>query len=219
MSRLLSILSIACVLAGCAAISDQWDLGAFAQETTFRRILAQAELGDAESQNAAGYMLFHGEGVPADRAQAQLWFERAALQGNKRARRNLAYMAAYPAPLTPAAATAAEFPTGAQRQYMVFCGGCHGLRGIAAYENSPSFAFGERLEKPDAVLMRSVLNGRQEMPAWDGKLPAAELRAILAYVRTLPARYDEGLAGAATPLPRYIYFFGPMEQRARGAAR
>ena len=105
-----------------------------------------------------------------------------------------------------------------ERAYATFCGGCHGINGIAAYENSPSFAFGERLEKADAALMRSIRDGLQEMPGWEGKLAVNELRDILAFVRTLPARYDRGIAEPLRGAPAYVYLFGPMEERRRRAS-
>lgn len=198
------------VLLGCAPAATMRSDGAY--ESTYLRKLASAERGDAEAQNAVGFMLYRGDGVAADRLQAQLWFEHSAAQGNARARRNLAYIAA------KAGADSADgaAPAG-ERAYVKFCGGCHGVDGVAAYENSPSFAFGERLHKSDAALMASLLDGRQEMPGWDGKLPVGELREILAHVRTLPARYDAGIGASSGARAGYMYLFGPMEARARAA--
>jgi mono/diheme cytochrome c family protein len=197
--------------------------GALAMESTYWKVLARAENGDAEAQNAVAFMLYHGEGVGADKPQARFWFERAAAQGNERARRNLAFIASHPqgSPAQAAnAATRASAPAGPGRGelgYLKYCGGCHGPNGIAAYENSPSFAFGERLEKADATLMRSVLDGMREMAAWEGKLPLEELRDILAFVRTLPARYDRGVGEPLLSAPGRFYLFGPMEARSRPA--
>ena len=204
------------LLAACAALDGRLDSPRATYESTFQRVLEQAHRGDPESQNAAGFMLYRGEGVAADPARAKSWFERAAAAGSDRGRRNLAFLTAGSTPEPRAAAVAASEAPG-QVPYQRYCGGCHGLNGIAAYENSPSFSFGERLEKPDAVLMRSLLGGLQEMPAWDGKLPEAELREILAYVRTLPSRYDRGIAAEPAAAPPYIYLFGRMEERRRGA--
>ena len=213
-----------CLLAGCVLVGDGRDFGIPAVSSTYGKVLARAESGDPEGQNAAGYMLFQGEGVRADRAQALLWFERAARRGNERARRNLAFLLAYPSAMSPPAGKGkAALETGEaghpERLYVKFCGGCHGFNGIAAYENSPSFAFGERLEKPDAVLIRSLLNGMQEMPGWEGKLPTEDLRAILAFVRTLPARYDAGIVEPLRAAPEYVYLFGAMEARRQAMPR
>jgi mono/diheme cytochrome c family protein len=213
---------LAATLAGCAMVPGAWEWDHPAFDSTWRRVLARAERGDAESQNAAGYMLYHGEGVAADRVLAQLWFERSADQGNARARRNLAYVRAFPpgAPgeaksLAPAHASVASR---GQLLYETFCSGCHGVNGIAAYENSPSFAFGERLDKSDAQLLRSLMNGMQEMPGWEGKLPDHELHAILAFVRTFPARFDRGVVELPRASPGLMYLFGPMEARRNALA-
>ena len=209
----------AILLLGCAQVATLRD-DAYTYESTYLRKLASAERGDAEAQNAVGFMLYRGDGVRADRLQAQLWFERAAAQGNARARRNLAYIAASAPQLQFSAKAGADSPEGparaGERAYLKFCSGCHGTDGVAEYENSPSFAFGERLHKSDAALMASLLDGRQEMPGWEGKLPVGELRAILAHVRTLPQRYDLGIGASTGARPAYRYLFGPMEARAAG---
>lgn len=207
------------LLAGCTVVGDIWPLGELGFDSTYRKVMARAERGDAESQNAAGYMLFYGEGVQADRVQAHLWFRRAADQGHARAQRNLAVMGVLgpevhaPSFSLQTARVSAEGAPPGEQSYLTFCSGCHGVNGIAAYENSPSFAFGERLEKTDAILMRSLLNGMQEMPGWEGKLPRQSLREVLAFVRTLQSRYDAGIAGTLRSTPGYYYLFGPMEQR------
>jgi TPR repeat protein len=210
-------------LAACGALTGTWDTAGPAIESTFRKILARAQSGDAESQNAVGYMLYHGEGVAMDRAQANLWFRRAAAQGNARAQRNLESVSAgnRPAPSgSPARPEREPLRADAsrgERLYMMFCAGCHGANGISAYENSPSFAFGEGFEKSDAVLMRKLREGSQEMPGWDGKFSRDELLAVMAFVRTLRAPYDAGVGQALRAAPGYYFLFGPMEARRLGA--
>lgn len=212
----ISTTAAALLLLGCAPAATFRD-GANAYESTYLRKLASAERGDPEAQNAVGFMLYRGDGVAVDRLQAQRWFEHAAAQGNARARRNLAFIAASPPQRQLSAKGSTESPSAGERAYVKFCGGCHGMDGVAAYENSPSFAFGERLHKSDAVLMASLLDGRQEMPGWEGKLPVGELREILAHVRSLPARYDAGIGASSGARTGYVYLFGPMEERARAA--
>lgn len=212
------------LLAGCAAVVGDSRTNFVGFESTYQRVLARAEQGDVASQNAVGYMLFLGDGVVRDAPKALLWFERAAEAGDTRARRNLAFIGAgAPAAGRQGAAPPlrgkAEMPHRGEVSYVRFCGGCHGVRGIAAYENSPSFAFGERLDKADADLWRSLLDGRQEMPGWEGKLPNVELAQILAYVRTLPARYEAGIGATAAPASDYMYLFGKMEERRQGRLR
>lgn len=209
----------ACAYEGLAP----WEDG-IVHDSTYHRMLAQARTGNAESQNAVGFMLYRGEGVARDPVAARLWFERASAQGNDRARRNLAFMNAVEPSLAaapPFAAKALARPerTMGQAGYERFCSGCHGLEGIAAYENSPSFAFGERLQKPDAVLMRSIVDGVQEMPGWGGKLDVEELRQVLAHVRSLAARYEAGIGTPSSAPPSYVYLFGRMEERRLGIFR
>ncbi|MHA1529558.1 MAG: c-type cytochrome, partial [Alphaproteobacteria bacterium] len=78
--------------------------------------------------------------------------------------------------------------------YTTFCAGCHGLNGIATYIGSPSFALGETLHKPDSVLLYSIHQGKGIMPGWGNKLAADRLLDALAFVRTLPERYQNGIA-------------------------
>jgi len=59
---------------------------------TYTKFLARARAGDAAYQNLLGFMLFFGEAVPKNRAEAHRWFHAAADQGNARAQRNLAVM-------------------------------------------------------------------------------------------------------------------------------
>jgi len=207
--------------AGCAMHSAPGDESLTAYESTFQKHLARAHSGDAESQNAVGYMFFHGEGIPMDRERAEVWFARAASQGNARAQRNLTLLASsgpgtqmrYQANIIKRSETE-HFAPG-EVLYLKFCSGCHGVNGIAAYENSPSFALSERLEKSDVVLLQSIEDGIKEMPGWGGKLPRAQLLEVLAFVRRLPLRYEAGIAEPLRETPDYYYLFGPMELRAR----
>ena len=203
---------------GCGSFGeDGRDSAYVAPATTYRKFLARAEAGDAESQNVVGFMLFHGEGVRMDRARAQEWFQRSAEQGNPRARRNLANMNSLVMP-APGGATAREVPFGVspplpagQTRYEKFCAGCHGFNGISAYVHSPSFALGESLHKGDADLLQSLQLGKGEMPNWDDKFSFAELVDVLQFVRTLPTRYQQGIGQSLRGAPPLFYLFGPMK--------
>ncbi|MBI3374958.1 MAG: c-type cytochrome [Betaproteobacteria bacterium] len=222
LARIALGVSIAFQLSACGMWWDAGDTAGFSPESTFRKFFARAESGDAESQNAVGYMLYHGEGVQMDRTQAQSWFRRAAERGNARAQRNLAIIAAH-GPFAQSAphggprldASGNDVPPG-EALYLTFCSGCHGVNGISAYEHSPSFAFGERLDKNDAALMRSLREGIQEMPGWDGKLSRRELTEVMSFVRRLRDRYDAGVGQPLRAAPAYYYLFGPMEARRLG---
>jgi len=96
--------------------------------------------------------------------------------------------------------------------YTTFCAGCHGLNGVAAYIGSPSFALGERLQKPDSVLLHSIYQGKGLMPSWGDKLPEDTLRDMLAFVRTLQKQYQNGIAAGIRRAPGRFFLFGPMEE-------
>jgi TPR repeat protein len=95
--------------------------------------------------------------------------------------------------------------------YVSFCAGCHGLNGIAAYVGSPSFALGERLEKSDAVLLDSIRNGRGVMPDWGNKFTRQRLRDVLAFLRKLEQRYQNGIAQTLRDSPERYFLFSVME--------
>jgi mono/diheme cytochrome c family protein len=96
--------------------------------------------------------------------------------------------------------------------YTMFCAGCHGLNGIAAYIGSPSFALGERLQKPDATLLYSIYQGKGVMPSWGDKLSEDRLLDVLAFVRSLQRHYENGLAEGIRRAPGRYFLFGPMEE-------
>lgn len=207
--------------AGCSLLQTTAPKPPQTFDSTYQKYLLKAEGGDPESQNAVGFMLYHGEGVRMDRAQARRWFERAAGGGSARAARNLAALATSRPAIAATSAPMLELPARprtkaydpGERLFMTYCGGCHGFNGIAHYEYAPSFAFGERLEKPDADLMRSLRNGHAEMPSWEEKLPLEYLVLILSTIRRLPERYDAGIDAAMNDAPDFYFVFGPMEAR------
>ena len=192
----------ACALRGV----DGLGVGEAPSHATFRKFLALAEAGDAESQNAVGFMLFYGEGVNEDRGSARTWFRLAAAQGNALARRNLEILDRLGGGGSP---PAREHAPG-QSLYEKFCAGCHGFNGISAYVYSPSFALGETLHKSDDELMRSLLRGKGEMPNWDDKFSRAELSEVLRFVRTLRSNYELGIGQPLRSAPPLYYRFGPM---------
>jgi len=93
-------------------------------------------------------------------------------------------VAAAVATLMPIAAQAAD-PAAGQQVYEANCASCHGMGGQAVVPGTPNFATGERLEKADGDLMKTMKAGLNVMPAWDGVLSDAQLANALAYVRTL----------------------------------
>ena len=102
-----------------------------------------------------------------------------------------------------------ELASGA-RTYRTYCAGCHGFNGVAYYVNSPSFAFGDRLEKSDQELRRSVAKGKGIMPSWEMMLSGEQINGIVAFIRTLNMAYRRGI-GAEMGKPPPLYFrFRPL---------
>jgi mono/diheme cytochrome c family protein len=75
--------------------------------------------------------------------------------------------------------------------FVRYCTGCHGLQGGAdgykflhgpdpANLTSPSIK-----KKSDAVLLKTIHEGKPNMPPWETRLSEKESRDVLAYVRTL----------------------------------
>jgi mono/diheme cytochrome c family protein len=75
--------------------------------------------------------------------------------------------------------------------FVRYCTGCHGPEGggdgyrfargpDAANLRSPSIK-----KKSDAVLLKTIHDGKPNMPSWDLRLSEKESRDVLAYVRTL----------------------------------
>jgi len=244
------LLALGVTLSGCAELAGPLGIQEERDRLTFAKFLARARAGNAESRTLLGFMLFFGEGIPRNRAEAHRWFHAAADQGNLRAQRNLAVMHYLGAgvPRNPdeaeryfrlarenvAAAADAGSPfhvygsigevvgrVGARVQseqrpgealYVAFCAGCHGLNGVAAYVGSPSFAIGERLERSDAALLRSILNGIGDMPDWGNKLPRGELVDVLRFVRSFPSQHELGILQELRKAPGMYFLFGPMRQ-------
>lgn len=69
--------------------------------------------------------------------------------------------------------------------YAVHCVSCHGVTGINVMPNAPNFSQGEGLLKPDSLLLSSVKNGINAMPAYQGILTDQEILDVIVYLRTL----------------------------------
>lgn len=210
----LSVVTVLCLLVtACAPAPAPQPVGrqaapATGQALTYSKYLSQAIAGDAEAQYLVGFMLFFGEGQVRDPASAHNWFHRAANQGHERARKDIVLLGR--GDLFEETDVAALEDSPGRRLYAAFCAGCHGRHGIAAYQESPSFALGERMEKPDEVLFASIRQGIGNMPEWGTKFSDEELRSVLSYLRGFQARYDGGLATSLQDRPDSIFLFGPM---------
>ncbi len=65
------------------------------------------------------------------------------------------------------------------------CAVCHGADGNAMLPGAPSFAKGERLDKPDEELLKTIRHGKGMMPPWEGVLSSKEQHDALGYVRVI----------------------------------
>ena len=174
----------------------------------FRRAAAQ---GHAPAQLNLALMYYLGAGERRDRAQGERYFRLAAANANKspdlatrlviRTLPELAHVSCR--------GSDSQGPMG-ETTYVVYCAGCHGLNGIAAYGGSPSFALGERLDKGDAELLQSIVEGHGVMPTWGDKLPGENLGAALRFVRQLERDFQSGVLHVLRLPPPLSYRFGPM---------
>lgn len=78
----------------------------------------------------------------------------------------------------------AQTPPG-QELFETNCAVCHGIDGTSILPNAPHFSKGDRLEKSDDQLHKSISDGLNVMPPWNSVLSEQEIDMILAYIRTL----------------------------------
>ena len=172
-----------------------------------------ADQGNATAQRNLAIMHDLGVGVPAEHREADTYLQVSGSDAPTTS--NGTALALWPENLAEAVARATdESPKDGSRgkdAFVTFCAGCHGLNGVAAYVNSPSFALGERMDKSDAMLLQSIMNGRGLMPDWGNKLAQKDLVAVLAFVRSLQQDYRDGIGRGLRPAPGRYYLFGPME--------
>ena len=69
--------------------------------------------------------------------------------------------------------------------YELHCETCHGSDGVSMDPGTPDFSRGESLFVPDTELVRRLREGSAMKPAYRGLLSDAEMRDVIAYVRTL----------------------------------
>jgi mono/diheme cytochrome c family protein len=74
--------------------------------------------------------------------------------------------------------------------YKAKCAMCHGTDGLAATPMAKSmkilsFKAPEMVKASDAQLIASTANGKNKMPAYKGKLTDAQIKDVVAYIRTI----------------------------------
>ena len=69
--------------------------------------------------------------------------------------------------------------------YTAHCAGCHGGNGRAVVAGTPDLAGATTIMvKPDNKLMATISNGKNIMPAFQGRLSQKEMLDVIAYIRT-----------------------------------
>jgi len=76
--------------------------------------------------------------------------------------------------------------------FEMYCAACHGFDGVPLLPEMPNFAKGERMEKSDADLLKTIQEGKAGtvMPSWTGVLTVEQREEALAFIREISA--DEG---------------------------
>lgn len=69
--------------------------------------------------------------------------------------------------------------------YRLHCESCHGADGASFEPGVPDFSRGESLFATDSELVQGLREGSAMKPSFRGLLTDAELRDVIAYVRTL----------------------------------
>lgn len=69
--------------------------------------------------------------------------------------------------------------------YKAKCAMCHGADGKGGKMGTRDFASAEVKAETDAQLTEIITKGKGKMPPYDGKLKADEIKALVAYIRTL----------------------------------
>jgi cytochrome c6 len=93
-----------------------------------------------------------------------------------------------------AAASLLSVPTGAQgageKVYKAKCGSCHGADGVGATPagkatKARDFCSDEVRKETDDEWTQIIVKGKNKMPAYDKKVTDAEVKDVVAYIRTL----------------------------------
>jgi mono/diheme cytochrome c family protein len=75
--------------------------------------------------------------------------------------------------------------------FVMNCAGCHGPQGggdgyrFLRGSDAPNLTSPSTIKKSDADLLKTIHDGKPNMPPWDVRLSEKESRDVLAYVRTL----------------------------------
>ncbi|MGB6132756.1 MAG: cytochrome c [Acidobacteriaceae bacterium] len=92
--------------------------------------------------------------------------------------------------LTTSLAIPAFAQSGGADTFKTKCAMCHGPDGLATTSMAkmlkiPSFKSPDLVKAPDSQLIDATKNGKGKMPAYNGKLTDAQIKEVVAYIRTL----------------------------------
>jgi hypothetical protein len=109
--RFVLLLSLVLLLAGCSTADQKADEAYWNKNysTAYAQFLPLAQGGDWLADERIGYMYAHGLGVTQDMAQAQHWYEKAALDGDVSVENSLGADAIYASPSGPNYPVAAKW--------------------------------------------------------------------------------------------------------------
>ncbi len=87
--------------------------------------------------------------------------------------------------------------------YDRYCAGCHGAEGKGdGYKllgaDPANLASPATKQKSDAVLLKTIHEGKPGMPSWKLRLSEEDSRDVLAYIRTLARQSGQGRSQAPT---------------------
>ena len=85
---------------------------------------------------------------------------------------------------------AAQAQSGSEAVYKSKCAMCHGADGSGSTPagkamGAKDFRSSDVVKKSDAELQAAIDNGRNKMPAYKGKLSAADVQGLVKYIRQL----------------------------------
>jgi cytochrome c6 len=81
--------------------------------------------------------------------------------------------------------SSAAFAQDAAATFKAKCAMCHGADGKGGKMGTRDFASADVKAETDAQLTDIITKGKGKMPSYDGKLKADEIKALVAYIRTL----------------------------------
>lgn len=86
--------------------------------------------------------------------------------------------------------TPAQAQSAGEKVYKAKCTGCHGPDGTAATAagkatKTPSICTDEAKKATDAAWTEVITKGKNKMPSYDKKLTEAEIKDVIAYMRSL----------------------------------